>query len=634
MKQANQSTCNKVICVLNNDVLQIDVSSYPDLMLGTKKSSFTNAGFVLNRNCNLYEMPILEARTKLLLHLQKNLQRKRYELVDESGVIERAVNEKQAIDETTQRLHHAAMIKRNPTTTTLKLPYFNRKLLPFQENIVKHSITAINSANFSVPGAGKTTMIYASYCYHKHVVKKVNKILVVCPMSAFEAWIREFEECFGYKPSAAYLNGPKRKVYYEPNKHFDLYLINHATLSNDLELVKGLLTRDNYMIVADESHYFKNFSPNATWANDMLQIAPYGKVRIIASGTPAPNKETDFWSQITFLVGSELVLGNRQSFSTQLEMATKKEKLMDMINAISHRVTKADLNLPPTETMVVPVEMMPIQRKLYDLLAKEISDEVAGFDEADRHVYVNWCRAKIIRLRQISSNPALLKNSIDDRFVTGQLVDYVKNYEDYEQSSKFTKTVEIAMSHVQKGERVLIWSDFVQNIKDLHTYFKNQGVKVFHVYGEIPKEATDEVTDSLTRDNEINGFRENKGSVLIANPQTLAESVSLHHHCHVAIYMDWSFNAAHSMQSRDRIHRVGLDSKILTKYYYIKNKNSVDKVILQRLEEKELRMNTILANEVPVATGEFNGCDFGEEADFKAVLQHINTLVGDQHGSI
>lgn len=634
MKQINQNTIKQLKCVQTNQVLVIDISLYPELTRGTKKSCFSSAGFDLNNEQLTFQMHVNDARTQSMLYLKKNLSRKGYDLVDESGVIEAAVNEKQIVDETSERLKYAASIKLNPTTIPLKLPYFERQLLPFQENIVKHSITALHAANFSVPGSGKTTMILATFAHHRYVSKKVKMLLVVCPMSAFDAWVNEFEACFGYKPSVAYLTGQKRKHHYETNKKYDLYLINHATLSNDVEDVKALLTRDEFMIIADESHYFKSFSSNATWANDMLQIAPYGKVRIIASGTPAPNNETDFWSQITFLVGSELILGNRQSYSTQLDIPSKKAEVMKIISSISHRVTKSDLELPPIDDEVVIVEMQPIQRRLYNLLAKEISEEVVGFEDSDRFIYTNWCRAKTMRLRQISSNPILLKNSIEEKFAKGELVESILNYVKYEESTKFTKTVELALKHIEAGQRVLIWSDFVQNIKDLYAYFKNMGVKTFHVYGELPKEATDEVTDSVTRDSEISGFKENKGSVLIANPQTLAESISLHKHCHVAIYMDWSFNAAHAMQSRDRIHRVGLDKDIITKYYYVQNENSIDEVILQRIHEKEARMHQILANEVPVATGEFNGCNFDEEDDFKAVLRHINSLVGEQDEAI
>lgn len=413
-----------------------------------------------------------------------------------------------------------------------------------------------------------------------------------------------------------------------------MYIANHATLTNDITEIKALLRKVECMLVIDESHYIKNFSPNATWANTALEIAPAAKIRFIATGTPAPNDEKDFWSQITFLLGSTSILGNRTSFTTKLEMATQRGEIMDLIRSISHRVTKKDLNLPPVEHRVVKVEMEPIQKHLYETLSLKMLEDFPKMSKSDMQYFVTWKRHSLIRLRQISSNPLLLKKTYEPSFGDGDLINQLMNYERYEVSSKFKKTVKIALKHARNGERVIIWSDFVQNIKLLRQHFLNEGIKTFHVCGELPKESTDEAVDIITRDSEINNFKENEGSILIANPHTLAESVSLHHYCHVAIYMDWSFNAVHLIQSKDRIHRVGLAQDILTQYYYIQNIDSIDEVMLNRVNEKEALMYQILQDEIPVATGEFNGEVFDEEQDFEVVLKHIKKLAGEVNAEI
>ena len=46
--------------------------------------------------------------------------------------------------------------------------------------------------------------------------------------------------------------------------------------------------------------------------------------------------------------------------------------------------------------------------------------------------------------------------------------------------------------------------------------------------------------------------------MLLTNPHTLAESVSLHSVCHDAVYFEYSYNLVHPLQSKDRIHRLGL----------------------------------------------------------------------------
>ncbi len=57
----------------------------------------------------------------------------------------------------------------------------------------------------------------------------------------------------------------------------------------------------------------------------------------------------------------------------------------------------------------------------------------------------------------------------------------------------------------------------------------------------------------------------------MANPAACSEGISLHRVCHHAIYVDRTYNAAHYLQSVDRIHRLGLDSNTETYVYLIES---------------------------------------------------------------
>jgi len=46
----------------------------------------------------------------------------------------------------------------------------------------------------------------------------------------------------------------------------------------------------------------------------------------------------------------------------------------------------------------------------------------------------------------------------------------------------------------------------------------------------------------------LDNFRNGMIDVLITNPHTLAESVSLHSICHDAIYFEFSYNLVHLLQ--------------------------------------------------------------------------------------
>ena len=81
--------------------------------------------------------------------------------------------------------------------------------------------------------------------------------------------------------------------------------------------------------------------------------------------------------------------------------------------------------------------------------------------------------------------------------------------------------------------------------------------------------------------------------------------MSLHHTCHNAIYYEYSYNLVHLLQSKDRIHRLGLEQNQYTQYYFMINKfttrdnerYSLDKNIYDRLFDKEMIMLEAIENE-------------------------------------
>ena len=107
--------------------------------------------------------------------------------------------------------------------------------------------------------------------------------------------------------------------------------------------------------------------------------------------------------------------------------------------------------------------------------------------------------------------------------------------------------------------------------------------------------------------------------MIIANPFSVAESISLHKGCHNAIYLERDYNCSNFIQSKDRIHRVGLDENQLTKYFYIISKDSIDEVINNRLRLKIERMEEIINDDIPL----FQRIDNNDETDI------INDLISN-----
>jgi hypothetical protein len=78
--------------------------------------------------------------------------------------------------------------------------------------------------------------------------------------------------------------------------------------------------------------------------------------------------------------------------------------------------------------------------------------------------------------------------------------------------------------------------------------------------------------------------------VLVANPAAAAEGISLHTVCHHALYLDRTFNAAHYLQSEDRIHRLGLPPHQRTSIEIVECAGTLDQTVRERLSQKVGRM--------------------------------------------
>jgi hypothetical protein len=166
----------------------------------------------------------------------------------------------------------------------------------------------------------------------------------------------------------------------------------------------------------------------------------------------------------------------------------------------------------------------------------------------------------------------------------GSLSSLIAEYLKHEHPWKFEFVAKQVSANSRLGKKTLIWTSFVGNIAVLRKALSRFEPAV--VFGGV---------DTLTRESEIARFRNSKQcSVLITNPQTLGEGISLHDICHDAIYVDRTFNAGLYLQSLDRIHRLGLPPDMRTKIQLLVTAGTVDKSVESRLEAKVRAMSTFL----------------------------------------
>jgi hypothetical protein len=217
-------------------------------------------------------------------------------------------------------------------------------------------------------------------------------------------------------------------------------------------------------------------------------------------------------------------------------------------------------------------------------------------------------RGQHIRLLQVASNPDLL-NAEDGFFdlppmddPDAELFERLDEYRSRELPAKFAFALDFLTTMKDERRKCVVWTSFVRNISQLGALVEEQiGGPVYRVHGSVPSADGAEPGDELddTREQRIADFLAADGfAVLIANPAACAESISLHSHCHTALYVDRTYDCARWLQSIDRIHRLGLPDGVVVEIHVIETQmdgvDTIDGLVEASLQRKTARMEQLL----------------------------------------
>lgn len=463
------------------------------------------------------------------------------------------------------------------------------------------------AANFSVPGAGKTAMLLGVFAYlnrfNAPANERIDRILVVAPLNAFDSWKREFEAVFGNKKLLKSIDSQASADFsYDLSVNWgvsNLVLVNYESLPKYLTKLEQNIDI-NTMLVFDEVHRIKN--PNGKRAKKALEISKKPKFKYVLTGTPIPNTYQDIYNFLHILYGNEYnsYFGWDSNF-----LYNPKMRQIDEINKKLYpffwRTNKNDLNVPRAEDdYIITVDPSSEQLALAEYIYSKEKSSLA----------------QLIRLIQASTNPSLVNKAIDYKELMSYDDDgdiytisesefnsllnesgnacidnsYLDIDVDNMVSPKFNEGINLVLKLVSEGKKVLVWGIFIDTLYKIRDALRKKGIKVNLVYGG---------TNKLERAVLIDEFRDGDVQVLVSNPQTLGESISLHQTVHDAVYFEYNFNLTFMLQSRDRIHRLGLDQNQYTRYYYLQTAAEplesyrpgyIDEKIYRRLKEKERMM--------------------------------------------
>lgn len=440
---------------------------------------------------------------------------------------------------------------------------FGRELSPEQARNVGKIAALPAAATFSVPGAGKTTEALA--CFF-HRAKDDERLLVIAPKNAFAAWDEQLADCMpSVKEGFVRLRGGRDKIARALVDDPRFMLITYQQLARVSDLLTGHCARYPIHIFLDESHRIKSGSAKQT-ARAVLKLSHLPVGKLIMSGTPMPQSTDDLIPQFAFLYP---------------EVPATADTVVELIRPVYVRTNKKELGLPPVTRQMARLPMAPMQAELYKLMKFEVAREAASALSIPGRQAFRALGRSVARLLQFVSNPLLLSSEIG--FAHPDLLAAVLAEGD---GPKMKYVLKRARTLAREGHKVLIWSSFVRNVEYIAERLADLGAVFIH--GGV--DAGDE-DDDESREGKIKLFHDDPTvRVMVANPAAASEGVSLHRVCHHALYLDRTFNAAHYLQSEDRIHRFGLPADQQTTIEIVECADSVDETVRDRLGQKIGRM--------------------------------------------
>jgi SNF2 family DNA or RNA helicase len=421
-------------------------------------------------------------------------------------------------------------------------------------------------ALFDEQGTGKTMVALAAFDVLK-IRRCVQKLLVVAPKSVLGSWQEQAECLVGNQWRISLVAGPavqRRRAILRPH---DVLLLGYEGAVHDEGLLRIVLAARplSYLLVIDESFFVKN--PETARSVAVSRLRPLCERAVVLCGTPAPNAATDVVNQIN-IADTGVAFGGRV-VSTKGDAAI--HEVMDGLqNAIFLRRLKVDVlpDLRPKEVIRVYMRLAPAQQGLYDRARSDLLVAVRKVDDRQFRRELTSFLARRLRLLQICSHPRAcdpLYNEVPAKLMA---IDRLMQ-----------ELIE------QQGKKVVVWSYFRVSLDAIAERYAHYGLT--RIDGSI--------TSIASRISAIDRFQNDPSvRIFLGNAAAAGAGITLTA-AHHAIYESFSNQAAHYMQSGDRIHRRGQTEQVVS--HVLITENTIEQSEYARLVAKEQAGRTLLGDE-------------------------------------
>ena len=383
-------------------------------------------------------------------------------------------------------------------------------------------------------GLGKTLQTLIWLAWHKARNGHAHKpALVICPASVLHNWRREAEKFVPHLKVLVLQSGAGRHTMRKLIPQHDIIVTNYALLRRDLEELNKF---DFGVLVLDEAQFIKN--PTAQVTQSVKQLK--ADHRVALTGTPLENRLLDLWSICDFIQPG--YLGTQEHFhetydpksGAETEEAISLQRIARrrlsaklrplLLRRLKKQVAK---DLPDRIEQRRDCELGEEHRKLYLAELRRSREQVMqavkekGLAKSKMHVL-----AALTRLRQICCHPQLVGSDVA--------------------SGKTETLFELLDTLVAEGQKVLVFSQFVQMLKILETDCAKRGIPTHLLTGETKQ-----------RQEVVNAFQADEhGGVFLLSLRAAGTGLNLTNASYVVLYDPW-WNPAVEAQAIDRSHRIG-----------------------------------------------------------------------------
>lgn len=418
------------------------------------------------------------------------------------------------------------------------------------------------------PGCGKTRIVIESFRAWK---AQGYKLFVFCPLSLIHtAWAEDIKK-FYPELIMCDLHGKNRR------DNADVYITNYEALVSQKRTAEiiNLLTKHKFVCCLDESSMISN--AQAKRVKVLQTMRRCFDIKVLLSGTPASQSETQWHPQISFLKqgilpdsyyafrnqylhlqrGKEIagkippsLIGSmlQKGFKWSITPAKREQLLTRLKPVVMWKKLEDCVDMPPEIDQIRSVEMDADQTLAYKSMKNTCIAEIK-----EQIIQANMAITKIGKLRTITSGFAYTPDGGTQRLPVNEKLNELE---------QVTKELGDAQA--------IVFFNFRAEGEDIRERLGSNRVVV--VDGALADKTP-----------AINAFREGKYQFLAANIQSLAHGVTLVN-SRYCIYYSHSYSAEDFAQSRARIRRIGQTGTCV--YIHLLCRGTIDETIYNVLKRK------------------------------------------------